>query len=73
MVDVPLVDRVKCDGCGLCISVCKCHVLVLVDNIVTVVRKEECISCKRWCTLCEDVCPTGAISYPFEIIVEERK
>ncbi|GAG52251.1 unnamed protein product, partial [marine sediment metagenome] len=45
---------------------------VLVDNIVTVVRREKCLSCNRWCTLCEEVCPTGAISCPLEIVIEGR-
>ena len=72
MVEMLVIDREKCDGCGLCVSVCHCSVLVLVDNVITVIRKEECISCNRWCTQCEDVCPTGAISWPFEVVIEER-
>ncbi len=72
MVEMPVIDREKCDGCGLCVSVCQCEVLVLVDNVVTVIGKEKCTSCNRWCTQCEDVCPTGAIRWPFEIIIEER-
>jgi len=65
VVEMPVIDREKCDGCGLCISVCQCEVLVLVDNVVTIIRKEKC-------THCEDVCPTGAIRWPFEIIIKER-
>ena len=72
MVEIPVIDREKCDGCGLCVSVCHCNILVLVDNVITVIRKEVCISCNRWCTQCEDVCPTGAISWPFEIVIEEH-
>jgi len=72
VVEMPVIDLDKCDGCGLCISVCQCKVLVLVDNVVTVIGKEGCTSCNHWCTQCEDVCPTGAIRWPFEIIIEER-
>ena len=72
MVEMAVIDREKCDGCGLCVSVCQCKVLVLVDNVVAVVNAEECTVCNRWCTQCEDVCPTGAISWPFEIVIEER-
>ena len=67
MAEMPLVDREKCDGCGLCVSVCACGALVLVDNIVIVVEVEEC----HWCTLCEAVCLKGAISCPFEIVIGE--
>ena len=67
MVEMPLVDKEKCNGCGLCISVCSCGALVMVNNIVTVIEIEEC----SWCGLCEAICPTGAISCPFEIVIEE--
>jgi len=68
MIEMPIIDPEKCDGCGLCISVCACGALVLVDNVVTIIVTEEC----HWCTVCEAVCPTGAISCPFEIVIEER-
>ena len=69
MAEMPVIDQEKCNGCGLCISVCSCNALVLVDNIITVIETEEC----HWCTLCEAVCPTGAISCPFEIVIEESE
>ena len=67
MTEMPLVDREKCQGCGLCVSVCACGTLVLAGNKVTIVKVEAC----QWCTLCEAVCPNGAIRCPFEIVVEE--
>ena len=67
MVVMPVVDHKKCDGCGLCITVCYCNALVLVDNVVTIVETEEC----GWCTQCEAVCPTGAIRCLFEIVFEQ--
>ncbi len=69
MAEMPLVNREKCNGCGLCIRVCSCSALVLVDNIITVTETEEC----DWCTQCEAVCPTGAINCPFEIVIEEHR
>jgi MinD superfamily P-loop ATPase len=67
MNEVPVIDPKKCNGCGLCISVCQCGALILIDNIVTVIATTEC----DWCTECEAVCITGALSCPFEIVVEE--
>ena len=64
---MPQVIIEKCNGCGLCITVCKCDALVLTGKSITVIEVEKC----GWCTQCEAVCPTGAISCPFEIIVEE--
>lgn len=66
MIIMPVVDREKCNGCGLCVSVCICEALVMVDDIITVLETEAC----GWCTECEAVCPTGAITCPFEIVIE---
>ena len=70
MAEMPKIDQDKCDQCGLCITVCTCQVIVMVDNVVTIIEKKECQKCTRWCTLCEDVCPKGAISCFFEIVNE---
>jgi len=64
---MPVIDPQKCDGCGLCIGVCHCNALVIVNNIITIIESVEC----DWCTDCELVCPTGAISCPFEIILQK--
>jgi len=66
---MPVVDEEKCDGCGLCISVCSCKALVLVKNKVTVIETEEC----GWCLECETICPTGAIICAFEIVIAEHQ
>ncbi len=64
MLEMPIIDREKCDNCGLCVSVCGCGALVLTDGVLNVVEVEEC----RWCTICELICPNEAISCPFEIV-----
>jgi MinD superfamily P-loop ATPase len=61
---MPIIDPTKCNGCGLCITVCHCGALDLVDDVITIVEVEDC----GWCTQCELVCDTGAITCPFEIV-----
>jgi len=65
LAEMPIIDPEKCDGCGLCLSVCTCGALVLVKSTVTVIETEDC----GWCLQCEIVCPTGAIACPFEIVI----
>ena len=64
---MPLIVVEKCNGCGLCVTVCRCNALAMVDKVVTAVAVEDC----GWCAQCEAVCPTGAISCPYEIVIEE--
>ena len=66
VIAMPYIDRTKCDGCGLCIGVCRSGALKMVDNVVCITETETC----SWCTQCEAVCATGAIGCPFEIVVE---
>jgi len=66
--EMPVIDRKKCNDCGLCIDVCACHALVLIKDVVTVIETKEC----GWCVQCEVVCPTGAITCSFEIVIEEH-
>jgi len=63
---IPQIDKEKCDGCGLCVDVCQQNGLMLVENVVVIVEGIEC----DWCTQCEAVCITGAISCPIEIVFE---
>jgi len=67
VAEMPVIDPKKCDGCGLCVGVCHLNALVIVNNIITIIETVEC----DWCTDCELVCLTGAISCPFEIILQE--
>ena len=36
VVEMPVVDREKCNGCGLCVSVCVCKAFVLVGGVVVI-------------------------------------
>jgi MinD superfamily P-loop ATPase len=70
LVNIPVIDTEKCTGCGLCVGVCACNALA-IENGVVVYIKSVCPTCTRWCTNCEIACPVGAISCPFEIIIED--
>lgn len=69
MKEMPVINQEKCQRCGLCVSVCNCGALQIVENTVIAIEVDEC----RWCTLCELVCPNGAITCPYEIIVEDEQ
>ncbi len=65
MTLLPLYDVTRCDGCGLCVSVCKCGALAMTeDHTVTIVQMDDC----GWCGDCELVCETGALQCPFEVV-----
>lgn len=64
---MPIIDHARCDGCGLCVTVCKCGALVISDNTVAILEVDNC----GWCTDCELVCATGALQCPFEIVALE--
>jgi MinD superfamily P-loop ATPase len=66
MKEIPVIDQEKCQGCGLCVEICNSGALILNGNTVRIQAADRC----GWCTLCELVCPYGAISCPFEIVIE---
>lgn len=67
LFDKPLIDPAKCDGCGVCVSVCHQAALSMVSKTVSFTAKIDC----PWCGECEAVCPQGAISCPYEIVFSE--
>jgi ferredoxin len=66
MTTGPQLDSSRCQGCGLCVSVCAKNGLVLMDKLVVFVGGDEC----TWCGECEAVCIYGAISCPYDIVIE---
>ncbi len=68
MIEMPVIDPEKCNGCGLCVDVCACGAIEMADGVVIIIETESC----GWCLQCEVVCPTGAISCAYEISADEK-
>lgn len=70
---LPVVDRELCDRCGLCVEGCPCHAIEMTRDGPVFHCSEECVNssaCAAGCSmLCEEVCPVGAISCGFEIVM----
>ncbi len=53
-----VIDKERCDGCGLCVSACHEGALAIVDGKAEVVREEVCDGFGD----CLPACPRGAIA-----------
>jgi NAD-dependent dihydropyrimidine dehydrogenase PreA subunit len=61
---IPEINPLRCIGCELCVRLCPNHVLDMVDDLPVIANPEAC----TYSALCEENCPTQAISLPFEIV-----
>lgn len=57
----PQIDAGRCDGCGLCLSVCKRKAIEIKDGLA-VIERDNCRNCGQ----CQAVCP-------YDAIVEKRR
>jgi uncharacterized Fe-S center protein len=70
---LPQVDEALCTLCGLCAEACCCNAVGLREQGPAFACPDVCLlsrtdRCNCTC-LCEEVCPTGAISCGFEIVM----
>jgi ferredoxin len=61
---LPIIDRQRCSGCGLCERLCPVQAVEVIDSVAVVVRQDDC----TFCEVCESYCPEGAIGRPFTIV-----
>ena len=54
-----VIDKERCDGCGLCVTACHEGAIALVDGKAELVREEVCDGLGD----CLPACPQGAISF----------
>lgn len=54
-----IIDRDRCDGCGLCVTACHEGAIALVDGKATLVREDVCDGLGD----CLPACPQRAISF----------
>ena len=73
---LPQVDETRCNLCGLCVEACPCHAVELGEQGPIFSCPEVCLCLRTGgeafdcCCLCEEVCPTGAITCAFGIVLE---
>jgi len=53
------INKLKCDGCGVCVESCPFGVLAIKDKKVIIVTPEACHNCQ----VCIQICPNRAIKY----------
>jgi NAD-dependent dihydropyrimidine dehydrogenase PreA subunit len=62
---LPEIKMDACDGCGDCLLACETGALGLADDKVVLARPEQC----QYDGNCEPVCPAGAISLPYAVVL----
>jgi ferredoxin len=61
---LPIIDRQRCTGCGLCEQLCPTRAVEVRGGVAVVVRPDDC----TFCEVCESYCPEGAIGRPFRVV-----
>jgi formate hydrogenlyase subunit 6/NADH:ubiquinone oxidoreductase subunit I len=66
---LPIIDLVKCIGCELCVRACPNQVLALIDDVAAIVNPAAC----NYSGVCQEICPTEAVSLTYEIVFVETR
>lgn len=65
---LPVIDTTTCIGCSACVDVCPYDVLAMQNFVAKLVRPQDCCGL----TLCEQKCPTGALTVTEGSDLDER-
>lgn len=69
MIGKPVVDEIRCDGCGECVKRCPSGAMILMEAPSKVgLNLDECI----FCALCEEVCQQKAVTITQEFELAEK-
>lgn len=66
---LPQIDTAECIGCELCVKLCPNNTLSMLRDIATVTAPEAC----DYTGVCQEICPTQAISLVYEIVFSDKK
>ncbi|HIP17501.1 MAG TPA: 4Fe-4S dicluster domain-containing protein [Methanothermococcus okinawensis] len=69
--DKVVVKEDACIGCGLCIEACPFGIMRMNNNTGKVFKCHGCYMYEE--ELCKEACPTGALHYREENVIEKRK
>lgn len=63
MIQVPVIDEIKCTGCGKCVNICPKQVLYIENRKARLNENNDCMLCSH----CYAVCKDDAIGFDHEL------
>jgi MinD superfamily P-loop ATPase len=58
VLDLPLLNETRCNGCGDCVAVCPTRCLEMAGSLPWLPRPVDCVAC----ALCVVICPPAALT-----------